>query len=45
LANVGLIAKMKFYLKGWKTPVITFRGKIIKGLPTKEELEALLQKF
>lgn len=45
LANVGLIAKMKFYLKGWKTPVITFRGKIIKGLPTKEELEPLLQKF
>jgi len=44
LANTGLIAKMKFYLKGWKTPVITFKGENIKGLPTKEELEALLHK-
>jgi len=45
LANKGLITKMKFHLKGWKTPVITFKGETIKGLPTKEELEALLQKF
>ena len=42
LANKGLIAKMKFFLKGWKTPVITFKGESIKGLPTKEELEAML---
>lgn len=45
LANKGLITKMKFFLKGWKTPVIIFEGETIKGLPMKEELEALLQKF
>lgn len=45
LANKGLIAKMKFFLKGWKTPVITFKGETIEGFATKEELEALLQKF
>lgn len=42
LANTGLITKMKFYLKGWKTPVITFKGKTITGFLKKEELEAML---
>lgn len=42
LRNAGLIAKMKFYLKGWKTPAIVFRGRTITGLPTREELKALL---
>lgn len=42
LTNTGLITKMKFYLKGWKTPVITFKGKTITGFPTREELEVML---
>jgi len=43
LANSGLATRMKFLLKGWKTPVIAFQGKTIKGLPTKEQLEMMLR--
>ena len=44
LANSRFTVKMKFYLKGWKTPLITYKGVAIKGLPTREELQAFLHK-
>lgn len=44
LANSSLTVKMKFYLKGWKTPLISYKGVTLSGLSTKEELQAFLHK-
>ena len=42
LSKAGLMTKLKFLVKGWKVPVIRVGNEAIMGLPTKEQLEALL---
>ena len=44
IANVSFVSKMKFMFKGMKAPTISFRGKKIEGVPTKEDLKALIGK-
>jgi len=43
LASRTSITKMKFILKGRKTPAVEFKGEIIEA-PTKEKLEAFLSR-
>ena len=42
LSKAGLMTKLKFLVKGWKVPMIRVGNEAIMGLPTKEQLEALL---
>lgn len=42
LAKAGLMTKLKFIVKGWKVPVVSVGNEAIMGLPTKEQLEAIL---
>jgi hypothetical protein len=44
ITNRGFISKMKFMFKGIKAPTISFRGKKIEGIPTKEDLKVLIVK-
>jgi len=44
LADSGFISTMKSLIKGKKAPSVAFKEKIIRGAPTKEELESLLHK-
>ena len=44
LADGGFLTWLKSFVKGIKAPCVDFKGKIIKGLPTKKELEALLHR-
>ena len=42
MRNTGFASKMKFMFKGIAAPTISFRGKKIEGIPTKEELNTLI---
>jgi len=42
ITNVSFASKMKFMFKGMKAPTISFEGKKIEGVPTKEDLKALI---
>ncbi len=42
ISHLSFIAKMKILFKRIKSPTIVFRGKRIEGVPTKEDLEALI---
>jgi len=44
LANAGATTQLRFIVKGWKVPIISFGKETIKGLPTKEQLESMMQK-
>lgn len=44
ITNMSFVSKMKFMFKGIKAPTISFRGKKIEGVPTKEDLKALIVK-
>jgi len=44
LNKAGLMTQLKFIMKRWKVPVIGIGNKTIVGLPTREELESLLQR-
>jgi len=42
LAYARATTQLKFILKRWKVPVTSSGSKIIKGLPTRQQLESLL---
>lgn len=42
ITNLSFISKMQLVFKGIKAPTISFKGKKIKGIPTKEDLKALI---
>jgi len=44
VASLGTVSKMRLMLKGIKAPTIIFKEKRIEGLPTKEDLKALISK-
>ena len=44
ITNMSFANKMKFMFKGIKAPTISFRGKKIEGVPTKEDLKVLIGK-
>jgi hypothetical protein len=44
ITNLGFTSKMKLVFKGIKAPTITFKGKKIEGIPTKEDLKVLIAK-
>jgi hypothetical protein len=44
ITNVSFVSKMKFMIKGIKTPTISYSGKRIEGVPTKEDLKVLTAK-
>lgn len=44
IANLSLVDKMKLVFKGLKAPTISFKGKRIEGVPTKENLKVLTAK-
>ncbi|UCF59325.1 MAG: hypothetical protein JSV15_02635 [Candidatus Bathyarchaeota archaeon] len=44
MRNTGFASKMKLMFKGIAAPTISFRGKKIEGIPTKENLETLISK-
>ncbi len=44
LADSGAIALLKSFVKRISAPSVAFKGEVIKGVPTREELEALLRR-
>ena len=44
VTNLSSISKMKLVFKGIKAPTISFKGKTIEGVPTKEDLKVLIAK-
>jgi hypothetical protein len=44
LAKAGSMTRLKFMLKGWKTPTVSFENEAIVGLPTREQLESLVRR-
>jgi len=44
IAKVSFVSKMKLVFKGMKAPTISFEGKKIEGIPTKEDLKTLISK-
>lgn len=44
ITNVSFVNKMKFMFKGIKAPTISFEGRRIEGIPTKEDLKTLTSK-
>lgn len=44
VTNLSSMNKMKLVFKGIKTPTISFKGKKIEGVPTKEDLKVLITK-
>ena len=44
LAKAGLVARLKFMMKGLKTPVVSLQNETIVGLPTREQLESLVRR-
>jgi hypothetical protein len=44
LAKAGPVAQLRFMMKGWKTPAVSFLNEAIVGLPTKEQLESLVRR-
>lgn len=42
LAYARATTQLKFILKRWKVPIISSGNKIVKGPPTKQQLESLL---
>ena len=45
LADAGTTTRLKLVIKGWAVPIISFVKEIVKGVPTKEQLESALQKI
>lgn len=41
IENLSSLSKMKLMLKGIKAPTVSFRGKKIEGVPSKEDLRTL----
>ena len=44
MTSLAFISKMKLMFKGMKAPTISFEGKKIEGIPTKEDLKTLVSK-
>jgi len=44
LAKAGLMTRLRFIVKGWKTPAVSFVNEAIVGLPTREQLESLVRR-
>ena len=44
LVKATLVTKLKFMLKGWRTPVVSFEKEAVVGLPTREQLESLVRR-
>lgn len=44
IASMSFVSRMKFMFKGIKAPTISFEGKKIDGVPTKEDLRVLIAK-
>jgi len=44
LTNLDFISKMKLMFKGIKAPTISFEGRRMEGIPTKESLKTLTSK-
>lgn len=44
LAKAGPVTRLKFMMKGWKTPVVSLQNEAIVGLPTSEQLESLVRR-
>lgn len=44
LADSGFLTGLKSLVKRISAPSVAFKGEIIKGIPTREELESLLRK-
>ena len=44
LAKAGPVARLKFVMRGWKTPAVSFANETIVGLPTRERLELLVRR-
>ncbi len=40
IENLGFLSKMKLFFKGIRAPTVTFEGKTIEGMPTREDLKA-----
>jgi hypothetical protein len=43
LANAGVATRLKFIMRRWKAPIITWGKVTLKGLPTREQLERILK--
>ena len=44
LAKAGPVTQLKFMMRGWKTPAVSFANETIVGLPTRERLELLVRR-
>lgn len=44
LAKAGSMTRLKFMMKGWKTPAVRFANETIIGLPAKAQLESLVRR-
>jgi len=42
ITNLRFLSKMKLVFKRIKAPAVSFKGKSIEGIPTKEDLEVLI---
>lgn len=44
LAKASSMTRLKFIMKGWKTPAVSFANEAIVGVPTREKLESLIRR-
>lgn len=44
MTGLTFISKMMLMFKGMKAPTVSFEGKKIEGIPTKEDLKTLIAK-
>jgi hypothetical protein len=44
LAKAGSMTRLKFMMRGWKTPAVSYANEAIVGLPTREQLESFIRR-